>query len=57
MLPTHGSAQEIENARVALVLIVTSIVIFWRVLVRVLVAIVVIAVCVGVFVLLQSVHP
>ena len=56
MLPVQGSAQDIENARMALVLIMMGIVIFWRVLLRVLLAIVVVAAGVGALVLLQSVH-
>ena len=40
----------------ALVLIMMGIVIFWRVLLRVLLAIVVVAAGVGALVLLQSVH-
>jgi hypothetical protein len=57
MPPIQGSAQEIENARIALVLIMTGIVFFWRVLLRVLLAIAVVAVCVGAYVLLASMHP
>jgi hypothetical protein len=56
MPPIQGSAQDIENARIALVLITTGIVIFWRVLLRVLLVIVVVAVGVGALVLLQSMH-
>jgi hypothetical protein len=57
MLPIQGSAQEIENARIALVLITAGIVIFWRVLLRVLLAITAAALGVGAFVLLHSMHP
>lgn len=56
MPPIQGSAQEIENARIALVLIVTGIVVYWRVLLRVLLVIIVVAVGVGALVLLQGVH-
>jgi hypothetical protein len=56
MPPIQGSAQEIENARIALVLIMTGIVVYWRVLLRVLLAIIVVAVCVGALVLLQGMH-
>ena len=54
MLPSQGSAQDIENARVAVVFLAASILIFWRYLLRVLIAIIVVAVGVGAFVLLQS---
>ncbi len=56
MLSTQVSAQEIENARLALVLIMTGIVMFWRVLLRALFVIILITAGVGAFVLLQSVH-
>ena len=56
MPPIQGSAQEIENARIALVLIVTGIVVYWRVLLRVLLVIIVVAVGVEALVLLQGVH-
>ena len=56
VLPVQGSAQDIENARMALVLIMMGILIFWRVLLRVLLAIDVVAAGVGALVLLQSVH-
>lgn len=56
MPPIQGSAQEIENARIALVLIMMGVLVFWRVLLRVLLAIIVVAVGVGVLVLLQGMH-
>ena len=60
MFATHGTVQEVENARAALVLIAMGIVVFWRVVVRVLLAIIAVAVVVtigaGVLVLLQGVH-
>jgi hypothetical protein len=57
MLPIQGSAQDIENTRIALVLIMTGIVFFWRVLLRMLLVMVVVAIGVGALVILQSVHP
>jgi len=55
---TQGTVQEVENARVALVLIAVGIVVFWRVLLRVLLAIIAIAVVVtvgaGAILLLQG---
>jgi hypothetical protein len=56
MLPSQGSPQDIENARVALVFIVSGVMIFWRYLLRILFAMVVVAVGVGAFVLLQGMH-
>lgn len=56
MPPIQGSAQDVENARIALVLIITGIAFFWRVLLRVLLVVVVLAVAVGTVVLLQGVH-
>jgi hypothetical protein len=60
MQPIHGAAQEVESARIAIVLIAAVLVVFWRLVLRVLLAIIVIAVMVlvgsGAIVLLQSVH-
>jgi hypothetical protein len=56
----HGAAQEVESARAAIVLIAAVLVIFWRLVLRVLLAIIAIAVMVlvssGAIVLLQSMH-
>jgi hypothetical protein len=60
MFATQGTAQEIENARVALALIAVGLVVFWRVVLRVLLAIIAIAVVItvgaGAIVLLQGMH-
>jgi hypothetical protein len=56
MFVTQATAQEIQNARAALVLLALGIVFFWRVAVRVLIAIVLIAIGAGVLVLLQGMH-
>jgi hypothetical protein len=56
----HGAAQEVESARAAIVLIAAVLVIFWRLVLRVLLAIIAIAVMVlvgsGAIVLLQTMH-
>lgn len=56
MLPSQGSPQDVENARVALVFIAAGVMIFWRYLLRIVVAMLVVAVGVGAFVLLQGMH-
>jgi hypothetical protein len=56
MLPNQPSAQDIENARVALVAIVASIMLFGRALLRVAIAIFVVAAVIGVVMLLQGMH-
>jgi hypothetical protein len=56
MLPNQPSAQDIENARVALVAIVASIMLFGRALLRVAIAILVVAAVIGVVMLLQGMH-
>ncbi len=56
MLPNQPSAQDIENARVALVVIVASIMLFGRILLRVALAILVVAAVIGAFMLLQGMH-
>ncbi len=56
MSATHVTVQAVEHARVALGLIAVSIVVFWRMALRVLLAIIVVAVGAGAYVLLQSMH-
>ncbi len=60
MLAAQGTAQAVENARVALVLIAVGIVVFWRAVLRVLLAIIAVAVVVtvdaGALVLLHGMH-
>jgi hypothetical protein len=52
----QGSPQDIDNARVALVLAVAGFLMFWRFLLRVVLAILAVAVGVGAVVLMQSMH-
>ncbi len=56
MFVTQATVQEVENARVALVLLALGIVVFWRIAVRILLAIVVVTVVAGALVLLQIMH-
>lgn len=56
MLPNQPSAQDIENARVALVLIVASTMFLGRKLLRVAIAILAVTAAVGAFVLLQGIR-
>jgi hypothetical protein len=56
MVPVQTSAQDIDNARVALVFIAAGIMIFWRYLLRIVLAMVAVAVGVGAVVILQSMH-
>ena len=56
MLPSQVSAQDAESARVALVLVIASVVFFWRFMLRVMLAIVAVAAGLGLLVLLQNIH-
>lgn len=56
MVPSQGSAPDTESARVAILLIAVVAAIFWKELLRVLLVLIVIAVCVGMFMFLQSMH-
>jgi hypothetical protein len=56
VLPSQVSAQDAESARVALVLVIASVVFFWRFMLRVMLAIAVVAVGLGLLMLLQSIH-
>jgi len=48
MVVTHTTAQDVENARVLLVVVAGVIVVFWRTVLRVLIAVLVAALLVGV---------
>jgi len=56
MFVTQATAQGAENARAALVLLALGIVFFWRIAVRVLLAIVLVAIGAGMLVILQGMH-
>ena len=56
MFVTQATVQEAENARVALVLLALGIVFFWRIAVRILLAIILVALGAGALVLLQGMH-
>lgn len=54
MFGSHATAQEIEHARVILVLIAATILVFWRVALRVLLPAIVLGT--AAFLLLQGMH-
>jgi hypothetical protein len=56
MFVTQATAQGVENARVALALLALGLVVFWRIAVRILLAIVLVALGAGALVLLQDIH-
>ncbi|MGH3149364.1 MAG: hypothetical protein ACRDOB_01355 [Streptosporangiaceae bacterium] len=56
MLSFQPSGQDVDSARVALVFIMAGVAIFWRLVLRVLLAIIVLAAVVGAVVLLQGMH-
>ena len=56
MLPSQGSAQDVESARAVVLIVAAVAAIFWKELLRVLIALIVIAVGIGLFVLMQGVH-
>jgi hypothetical protein len=56
MFVTQASVHEVEHVRVALVLLALGIVFFWRVAVRILLAIVLVVIGAGALVLLQGMH-
>jgi hypothetical protein len=55
MLVTQATPQEVENIRTALVLLTLGIAAFWRMAVRILLAIVIVAIGAGVLLLLQGI--
>jgi hypothetical protein len=60
MFASHGTNQDLENAKLVLAIAAVIFVVFWRAVLRILIAIIVIAVIVtvgaGTFVLLQGMH-
>jgi len=56
MLSFQPSAQDVDSARAALVLIMAAVAIFWRTVLRILLAVVILAAVVGAVVLVQGMH-
>jgi len=56
MFVAQTTSQDVDNARVVLVLLALGIVVFWRIALRVLLAAVLVAVGIGAVVLLQTMH-
>jgi hypothetical protein len=56
MVPSQGSAQDIESARAVIVVVAVVAAVFWKEILRLLLALIVVAVGVGAFVLLQGMH-
>lgn len=56
MVSTPGSAQDVESARAVILIVAAVAAIFWKELLRVLIALIVIAVGIGLFMLMQGVH-
>ena len=56
MAPSQVSAQDIESARAVIVLVIAGVMVFWRFVLRVALAIIVVAAGLGLFVLLQNMH-
>jgi hypothetical protein len=56
MFVTQAAAHDVEHVRVALVFLALGIVFFWRIALRILIAIILVAIGAGVLVLLQGMH-
>jgi hypothetical protein len=56
MIPSQGSAPDIESARAVILVLVVAGAVFWKEILRMLLALIVVAVGVGAFVLLHSMH-
>jgi hypothetical protein len=56
MVPSQGSAPDIESARAVILVIAVVGAVFWKEIIRVLLALIVVAVGVGAFVLLHGMH-
>ena len=56
MVPSQGSAHDIESVRAVIIIVAVVGAVFWKLILRVLLALIVVAVGVGAFVLLQGMH-
>jgi hypothetical protein len=56
MIPSQASAQDVESAKAAILVIAVVAAVFWKAVVRLLLALVVIAVGVGAYMLMQGMH-
>jgi hypothetical protein len=56
MVASPGSAPDIESVRAVIVIIAVCVAVFWKAVLRVLLALIVIAVGVGAYLLLQGMH-
>jgi hypothetical protein len=56
MIPSQGSAPDIESARAVILVLVVAGAVFWKEILRMLLALIVVAVGVGAFVLLHGMH-
>jgi hypothetical protein len=56
MIPSQGSAPDIESVRAVIIIVAVVGAVFWKEILRVLLALIVVAVGVGAFVLLQGMH-
>ena len=56
MPPSQISPQDMESARVVVVLIIASVTVFWRFALRAMLAIIAVAVGLGLFALLHNIH-
>jgi hypothetical protein len=54
MVPNSGSAPDVESVRAVILVIAVGAAVFWKEILRLLLALIVVAVGVGVFVLLQG---
>jgi uncharacterized membrane protein len=54
MVPNSGSAPDVESIRAVILVIAVVAAVFWKEILRLLLALIVVAVGVGVFVLLQG---
>ena len=56
MVPSSGSAPDVESVRAVMLIIAVGAAIFWKEVLRLLLALIVVAVGVGVFVLMHGMH-
>jgi hypothetical protein len=56
MVPGSGSAPDVESVRAVMLIIAVGAAIFWKEVLRLLLALIVVAVGVGVFVLMHGMH-
>ena len=56
MVASPGSAPDVESVRAVIIILAAIVAIFWKHVIRLMLALIVVAIGVGAYLLLQSIH-